>query len=306
MKLIKKYPIAIILSILVIALAIGLGQAKHMENRPVAPQTDSSSNSPDFDYSLDGRSYDTFILDDAEILSSSSREEISLYNANWDKQFQSIVAVVTIDSANGRALEDVSRDYALEGELSKYDALLLLAVNDHASYLTVGDLFFPDYTRADFQTLLDRSLTSPFLAGNYEDAISSFFSALNVEYSSTYGYGQNSVPAFLSFRGTSMIVSAVVLVILAFVFFTIIDNIRYSRYHRQYGAMMAPPVLFHPILFWHRPGSRWFLRRQQIHRRPPPPPPPRSGPRGGGFGGGNFRGGGFGGSSRGGGFGGSR
>lgn len=304
MKLIKKYPVAIILSVLVIALAIVLGQAKHMENGSSTPQTGSHSNSLDLDQSLDSSPFDKFILDDAEILSSVSRREISLYNANCDNKFQSIVAVVTLDSTNGSSLEDVARIYAQEGELSKHDALLLLSVDDQASYLSVGDLFFPNETRADFQNLLDRSLTTPFLAGNYEEAISSFFSTLNVEYSSLPS--QNSVMTFVASRETSMIVTAVVFVILAFVFFTVIDNIRYSRYHRQYVSMLAPPVLFHPILFWHRPGSRWFLRRQRAYHRPPPPPP-RSGPCGGGFGGGSFRGGGFGGgSSRGGGFGGRR
>ena len=52
--------------------------------------------------------------------------------------------------------------------------------------------------------------------------------------------------------------------------FTWLDRMRYDRWNRRYGAMGVPPVVYRPILWWHRPGSAWYRMR----RNPPPPPPP--------------------------------
>lgn len=63
------------------------------------------------------------------------------------------------------------------------------------------------------------------------------------------------------------IIPALLLLFVVIVICNVVDNTRYSRYYKRYGAMETPPYLFRPIIFWHGPGSHWFLRRQQHQHR---------------------------------------
>lgn len=296
MNIFKKYPVAIVLSIVIIILSAALGQAKHME---VSDANSNHTASEPLDSSINTAQYDNYILDNAGILSSEAKKQISLYNANWDKRYSSIVAVVTVQNTGSNSTADAANRYATEGKLSNRDALLLLSLDDQAAYLAVGDVFLPSWTSDDITELLTESLHDPYIAGNYDEAINSFLSALNSKLSTenTLTKGNPSNDSFVPTR-------LIFYVIALFIVLNIIDKRRYSRYAMRYGTMPTPPILFHPILFWHGPGSSWYLRQQQRHSHRPPPPPPRGGGFGGGFGG-SSRGGGFGGSSRGGGFGGS-
>ncbi|MDF2839138.1 MAG: Beta-propeller domain of methanol dehydrogenase type [Evtepia sp.] len=305
MNFFKKYPIAILLSIVVIALSVALGQAKHMEaSNPKPDGTNTSSTA--INSTLSTSQYDNYILDEAGILNADTKKQISLYNANWDEQYQSILAVVTVKSISNTNIAEAAKRYASEAELSNRDALLLLVADNKDAYLAVGDHFFSNWTNQDITNLMNRSLYDPYKAGDYQEGINSFLSALQSEFINTYGTVNSSNHLAVQ-KDYISLAGVVFFVLFLFIILSIIDNARYSRYALRYGAMPTPPVIFHPILFWHGPGSTWYLRRQHHHSHRPPPPP-----RGGGFGGfggggfgGSFRGGGFGGSSRGGGFGGS-
>ena len=65
----------------------------------------------------------------------------------------------------------------------------------------------------------------------------------------------------------------IVLLVVLLVLFSWIDSLRYSSWRGRYGTMAVPPVVYRPIFWWHRPGSRWYRRRHM-----PPPPPPREAP----------------------------
>jgi uncharacterized membrane protein YgcG len=179
--------------------------------------------------------------------------------------------------------------------LSSRDALLLLSLDNQAAYLAVGDDFFPSWASGDITQLLNASLHDPYIAGDYEGGINSFLTTLNSEFINVYG--ANSSNKDSSHNDSGGLTRVIFFVIVLFIILNMVDKRRYSRYAMRYGTMPTPPILFRPILFWHAPGSSWYLRQQQRHSHRPPPP------RGGGFGG-SSRGGGFGGSSRGGGFGG--
>jgi len=312
MNVLKKYPIAIALSALLILLSIALGQTKHREMANPAPEPgNTSSSSIALDTSLSTAQYDRYILDESGLLSSETKLLISRYNANFDQNYHSIVAVVAIADTKGTDIKAAAYQYAEKLELSEHDALLFLSLNDQAAYLAVGNDFFPSWTSEDITSLLARALYPDYNQGQYDSGISSFFTALHAEYAkSDSATGSSISSAIFSGFGFFSILNALFLLLLVIVVGSILDNARYSRYATRYGGMLTPPFLFRPFLFWHGPGSSWYLRRN-LHDQTPPrgdgfDDDDRGGgffggPRGGGFGGG--RGGGFGGG-RGGGFGG--
>jgi len=335
MKVLNKYPVAILLAIFLIGVSIVLGQVKYRESLPGTPAVpEGQSGSISLNASLDAGAYDQYTIDRAGLLSASTRQQISLYNANWDDAYKSIVAVVTVPSLAGSDIAEVAKQQALSMELAAGDALLLIAAEEQLPYLIAGDQFFPSWTSQDINRLIDSSLASYVPSGDYNGGVLALFEQLHKDYAQSYGSpGENSHTnqsgqVVTQVAGALSLTSVVVMLIVLFAILSMVDNIRYTRYYTRYGGMPIPPVIFRPILFWHAPGTRWY--HQRSHRPPPPPPgsgprgpggfggfggfggpPPRGGSGSGGFGGfGGSRGGGFGGSgfggSRGGGFGGFR
>ncbi len=320
MKRLSSYPMAILLTIALIALAIFLGHAKHTEEQVEMPPPVSSEPStntpPKLDLSLNTAQVSGFLLDDALVFSESTLSQLDLYNANWDKEYQAIVAVVTVHSLGDQQLHDLAWDYFDQAQLTERDALLLFSTTKEAAYLAPGDEFLPKWSNTDFSRLLTDTAQDLVRSGKYDEAALAIFSQLHSKLyeASTPSSGPTNTGQTVETSAGSPSFGGVLFILILLIFlFNFIDNRRYYRYHRLYGGMMMPPVLFRPILFWHAPGSRWYTRRAQA----PPPPSSRNGgsgknSRGGGFGGNSsssYRGGGFGGSSssrsRGSGFGGN-
>ena len=104
MKFLQKRPVAIVITVLAIALGIGLGQLR--ANRAPAPP---STGETALDTSLSTAAYETWIWDEANVFSSGEEKNICLYNANWDQRYTSLLAVAAVKSVDG----DIA-DYAYE------------------------------------------------------------------------------------------------------------------------------------------------------------------------------------------------
>ena len=319
MKALKKYPVAIILTLVMVAAAIGIG----LWRAPATPVPSPNSQSSALDSTLSISSYRKWIADDASILSASAEQQLALYCANWDQRYHSVVSVVTVMTPP-ELLDDYAYERGYELGLGEGDAILVLSPASGECYLATGDDFATMLTDSMASDYLSTYLGQDFLDGRYDDAVLQLFSALNDLYYSTFGlgalesHGPVSVPsAGVSFWFPSLLILAIFFLVIA----TAIDQSRYTAYRRRYYGVPNPPVVFRPILFWHGPRYGWYRRRWA----PPPPPPPRRprGPGSGPFGGGGSspsgrgnsfnsgrHGGGFGGSfgggSRGGSFGGGR
>ena len=76
MKLFQKTSVAVALTVVMIAAAIGIGQVRG-SSAPAVPQAAG------LDKSLSTSSYATWISDEAEVLSDQEEQQICLYNANW-------------------------------------------------------------------------------------------------------------------------------------------------------------------------------------------------------------------------------
>lgn len=296
MKFLTKYPVAILLSIVMIALSVALGQSKHLElQEGITSSSENPSDTYALDLSLDTSPYDRYIIDGSNVLSSKTKTDISLYNANWYRRYQTIVSVVTINTFGDTDLTTLVAQYAENFNLNDNDALLLWANDEQKAYFIAGDDFLADWTANDRQDFLSRTLLSPAYAGDSDGAISVFLSGLHTEFvaaSHPTSTSSSQFPFHINYFTLSALFPFIVFL---FIILTVADNIRYSRYAMRYGGMMAPPILFRPLLFWHGPTSRWYLKRQNRWHQPPPPPPPGGFGGYSDFGGSNFRGSGFGG-----------
>lgn len=307
MKLFQKPWFAWLLTAVMIAGAVSIGLS-----RPSGPAPQPSQPVPEamagLDESLSTSDYDKWIWDEAGVLSAKDEERICLFNANWARRYDSIIAVAAVRSADG-PLDDYAYSLGEEIELARADGILVIDTSARDAYLAVG----PDYPLTDSQvtSYMDNSLYRYVQDGDYGNGILVLFGDLNRFYVDHYGLGyldgSSSQESYGGERISGMVMLAVILVGILLVICAI-DRLRYNAYRAQYFNVAVPPVMFRPILFWHGPSSMWYRRHWH---QPPPPPPPRSprGPGGGGFTGfsgpqGGSRGGGFSGGSRGGGFGG--
>ena len=322
MKFFQKRGVAIVVLILAIVASSAWGLHK-------TPAVSTPEGGEKLDPSLSTAAFTQYVRDDAGVLSDKTEEAIGLYNANWDKMFGSIMAVVTVQSTSD--IGETAYDYAMEMKLAPNDAILVIAEQEGSYYLLPS---------GDFRDLLE-SLPQSFVAScmadgveksDYDAAVQELCSQLHVELSQQY---QQSEAALDEAANGVMFI---MILIIFFIIWIMLDGMRYRRYRRRYmmPGMGVPTVMYHPIFWGRRPprGPRpprsGGPRPPQGGPRPPhssgssggnrrPPQPPRrpsggsgnsfggfgSGGRGGGFGssGGSF--GGFGGS-RGGGFGGGR
>ena len=327
MKFFQKRGVAIVVLILAIVASSAWGLHK-------APAVSTPEGGEKLDPSLSTAAFEQYVRDEANVLSDKTEKAVSLYNANWDKMFGSIMAVVTTESAND--LDSIAWEYANQMELAPDDAILVIAEQEGSYYLLPS---------GSFRSLLE-SLSQSFVAscmadgvqkGDYDAAVRSLCAALHVELSQQY---QQSEAALDEAANGVMFI---MILIIFFIIWIMLDGMRYRRYRRRYmmPGMGVPTVMYHPIFWGRRPprGPRpprsGGPRPPQGGPRPPrsggssggnrrPPQPPRrpsssggsfggfgSTGRGGGFGSGgsvggfgSSRGGGFGGGSRGGGFGG--
>lgn len=291
MKFLKKRSVAVTAMVLAIVLSVFIGWFRHAYGTQLLPE-----GSADLDRSLSIAGVEDFLWDEAGVLSSGQEKEISLYNANWDRRYSSLIAVAVVSSAPGQ-LDSYAGELGDDIGLGKADAILVIDTSSGSAYLLGG----PDYPLSSSQitSFLDSSLRSYVERGSYGEGILNLFAGINGWYVEHYGLGDVEDGSSVA----STIALLAVLAIIAILVFSAIDSSRYNTYRARYYGVPNPPVVFRPILFWHGPTSAWY--RRGWHRPPPPPPPGPRGPGGfsgpGGFGGGTH-GGGFSGSSRGGGF----
>ena len=311
MKFLQKTWFAWLLTAVMIAAAVGIGQVKGGQPEPLP------SGSAALDESLPVEGYTDYILDETGTLSSQQERQLSLYNANWAQRYDSIIAVAVKESVSG-SIDDYAYTLGAEISLSGSDAILVIDASAKDAYLAAS----PDYPLTDSQisTYTNRALKPYVESGKYGEGVINLFLELNQFYVDNYGLGylDNSgsyTPGYSSGGDTFIGVVMLVFILIAIVLvINAIDQSRYNVYRQRYYGVVNPPVMFRPIFFWHGPGTSWYRR----HWRQPPPPPPRpprglggpgpgsgggfsgfNGPRGGGFSGsGSSRGGGFSGGDR--------
>ena len=206
--------------------------------------------------SLSTAAFEQYVRDEANVLSDKTEKAVSLYNANWDKMFGSIMAVVTVQSSDN--LENTAYDYADTMQLGSNDAILVIAKQQQDYYLVASGDFY-DLLSGLSQSFVASCMADNVQKGDYDAAVRSLCAALHVELSQQY---QQSKAALDEAANGVMFI---MILIIFFVLWIMLDGMRYRRYRRRYmmPGMGVPTVMYHPI-FWGR-------------RPPRGPRPPRSG-----------------------------
>ena len=328
MKLLKNKAFAALVLIAAIALSSLYGLSKR-------PQVEVPEGGAALDDSLSTAYLSAYLVDEAGVLSAGTEKSVLLYNANWDKLSRGILAVVTTrGTASLGGIEEAAWTWAEDLLLGENDAILLIDAGAEDYRLVASGTFY-DLLAAQSASFVDACMAGYVQQRDYNGGVLNLMGQLHL----LQGSGAHSSGGG-AFGIIAALIPIFVLLIFLIVVFTMLDSLRYSGWYGRYGGMPVPPVVYRPILWWHRPGSSWYRRRcappPPHHRgpgprppmgggpggprppmgggpRPPRPPmgggftPPRSGSFGGGSRGGSFggpRSGSFGGGSRGGGFGG--
>lgn len=322
MKFFQKKSVAVMVMILAIVFSAFLGIRKGFTGNPVDTGVVAAPELYELE-KLNTAEYDYWIDDQAGVLTSEVEEKISLYNANWDYRYYSLVAVVTVDGVSG-AIDDFAFDYGYEMGLGEGDAILVLDVGGQDAYLATGDDFRTMLTDSMATDYMDTYLYAPFMSGDYGEGVLELFNALHILYVDTFGWGDaengadfevnvitgtSTVTKSVYLLGGTVMTGIIWLIILLVIIAVFADNRRYRRYRSGY---YGPGYVYRPIFFGrpHRPHAGG--PRPGPGPRPNPGPRPGAGPRpnpgprpGGPRPGGNSRpGGSFGGSRGGGSFGG--
>lgn len=331
MKLLKNRAVAVIVLIAAIVLSSFYGYSKK-------PDIEVPEGGAPLDTSISSGTFQQYIEDEAGVLSAGTEKTIQLYNANWDRMTGSILGVVTLRNAAG-GLENAAWDWADTLLLGENDAILVLDTGAKEYTVVASGRFF-DRLDAQPASFVDTCLYDYVQRGDYDGGVVNLLGQLHLLMGGAYGEGGNSSSGSGVLSVIAAFIPVIILLIVLVVLFNLLDSIRYRSWYGRYGTMAAPPVVYRPVFWWHRPGSSWYNRRRHAPPPPPPPRPPRpprppmgggprpprggsprppmggnsrpsSSPRSGSFGGGS-RGGGFGsgrsgsfgGGSRGGSFGG--
>lgn len=249
MKFFQKRGVAIVVLILAIVASSAWGLHK-------APVVSTPEGGEKLDPSLSTAAFEQYVRDEANVLSDKTEKAVSLYNANWDKMFGSIMAVVTVQSSDN--LENTAYDYADTMQLGSNDAILVIAKQQQDYYLVASGDFY-DLLSGLSQSFVASCMADNVQKGDYDAAVCSLCAALHVELSQQY---QQSEAALDEAANGVMFI---MILIIFFVLWIMLDGMRYRRYRRRYmmPGMGVPTVMYHPI-FWGR-------------RPPRGPRPPRSG-----------------------------
>ena len=313
MKFFKNKIVAIAITAAVIAGCLGYGQTQRpwSGSSSVVEMAEDTGN-------YDAAAYADWCYDEANILSSNTEQLVDGYNAKWDAQYGTILALATVKDTGGE-VEGYAYGMADDAGLGADDMILLISVGEGKYHVIPADFVTNATGRAKLEKTFNDDFYPAFVVGDYDRAVSELYAGLDELYASTLAahvvYGSD-MPATVyqgnSLAGVLLFLLVVVLIVSA------IDKARYRSWYRSYGTIASPPVTFVPLLFWHRPGTLWQRRMfgsmgGGIPRGPAPGTPrapgsyganrgpggyaPRSGyqppNRGSGFGGSASRGSGF-------------
>lgn len=153
MKFFQKRGVAIAVLILAIVASSAWGLHK-------APAITTPTGGEKVDTSLSTAAFEQYVRDEANVLSDKTEKAVSLYNANWDKMFGSIMAVVTVQSSDN--LENTAYDYADTMQLGSNDAILVIAKQQQDYYLVASGDFY------DLLSGLSQSFVASCMADNVQ------------------------------------------------------------------------------------------------------------------------------------------
>lgn len=265
MKLSTNRVVGVIALVLAIVAAVALGQVRKEHFLSKEPTE------------LLEVEYRQWICDEAGLLSDATEQTVEQYNAAWDEKYYAVVAVASVERMNGWNDTDYAAALGQQWGLGQNDIILVL-VEEGDWQVYMGDYvgsMMQDYQ----QQKLRQALDSAYYDGDFDGAVTAFFRQADVFYgqlpAQQSAYGDWYAPVEKGKETGGGIFGVIVLLVVFFLVWVLLDRVRYNRYRRRYIVPgIVAPVAYYPI-FWGR----------SLYRRPRPvaPPPPPQRPMGGGY-----------------------
>jgi len=301
MKLFQKKSVAIVVLVLAILLAAGIGRAKKPEEHDQLIMSGTM----------------VAVDDQADILSVETEKYINEMNTSLFPQCGGMIFVATVEDTGDADIftyaKNIGNDWGVGSAERDNGIVILLAPGNISAGGLQGDYCISygtglenyGYELEDMIWVMEND----FADEDYDDAVLTAFDEYIDWFESRYGIlvAEGYVPSSGNFstanvqsyeyEGNYFPVGTLLLVILVIiVVWVILDRARYNTYQRRYRGYTVPPVIYRPI-FWGRPHYA-PPRPHRTYRAPQPPPRPSrpsgsSFTRGGSFGGGGASRGGF-------------
>lgn len=274
MKFFKNKVVAIVITLIVIAGCVAYGVYKKPAKLPQVTEG-------------------SWMLDDAGILSAATKASVDKYNAAWDREHKSVLALATVSSTKGWDIEQYAQQLGESWGLGYNDMLLLIDEGGDQYWMTVSDGASELLGYDGIEAAFDDDFYPLYSESSYDEAVTGFYAAIDRLYSAAaasteettaavpggssssyygdYNYGGYDGDEYFTDNGGGIsLVSIIILILVIYYIVSAIDRARYRSW-RSRGVGTA----FVPIIFWHRPGGAWFRRMSA--------PPPGPGPRPGGY-----------------------
>lgn len=287
MKFLKKYPVAVVITLLAIAGSIVYSQVvtPAATPEPQAPAATEEARPPvaaeagplEIDPSQNDGSSADYLRDGAGVFSQETVDQIEAYNEAWNAAYATRIAVVTVDSVE-EDIGDAALEAANELGISSYDMILYLDIGGKDCYFDCGDGLWDAYMEDHniLNTYPDRYLYTDYMAGRYGDGVLKLMKAMNSYFADCFQeIGTDNLERYSEGDGYyygetgGSIVGIVLLIALVVILLSWIDRQRYRTWYGRYGHMSAPTVMFVPWVFWHRPGGWWWNRHHHGPGRSP-------------------------------------
>lgn len=273
MKFFKKPAVAVILTLLIIALSCVWGYTRVYLSTQT-PETNIGSDRVSGESNLNY--YLRWTSDSAELFSADTIDTIARTNLVLDGSYGSLMALKTVHHLNGMDIQTYAKNTADQIELGDRDLLLLLDASGENWYVVYGGELQPYVEgNSSLPNLFRQHLSATFWSEEIDrdQEMLSLLDDLKDWYAQTLPVQENhSDGMFFQSDGTIQtislggILSGILLTLLAnlwwiillFIVLNIVDRVRFDRFLARHPSGSDAHAYFHPFLFWHRPGSRWY------------------------------------------------
>lgn len=272
MKFFRKTSVAIVLTLLIVALCCVWGYTRvYVDPAPQIDTVERNSTEGNLNYYL------SQIDDNADLFTLDTIDTLARKDLVLDNTYRSLLAIKTVNYLNGTDIAAYAQRAAEQMDLGDRNLLLLLDTNTEDWYVVCGSQMTA-YVEADgtLPSVFHRHLGTSFwdeetdrdaaILALFEDLEDWYAEALPQYDSSTSTLFQSSkvptVTLHALFSGILLNVLANLWwIVLLLAVLHIVDRMRFQRYFTKYPPGTTDAPLFHPFLFWHRAGSRWFEDR---------------------------------------------
>ena len=276
MTIFKRFPVAVLICAAVIALCCWWGYSRvyvppeEMEEETVSSSEHHRAGESNLNYYLG------WMKDEAGFFTPETADTIARRNLSLDTTYNSLVAIHTVNYLNGKDIETFAKDAAEDIELGGRDMLLLLDKDSQNWYVVYGPGLEPYVEmNTELKELFNAQLSPDFFAVTSNrrvillfDALQEWFEA-NVPPADEKAEGGDAAVQPATFHDIFFGILFTLLtniwwILILVVALTLLDRTRCRNYVMAHPDGHDPAHPFHPLLFWHHPGSNWFANMEDL------------------------------------------